>query len=81
MPVVLEVRVIADGRRYPPGIRRPEAEVDRLVDLVHRLRCRDGLSYRQITARLPGYGYRVSRGSVQNYHRRFWCDLCKDQEP
>ncbi len=81
MPVVLYVRVVAGGRPYPVGIRRPEAEVDRLVDLVHRFRCRDGLSYRQIVAKLLEQGYRVSRGSVQNYHRRYWCEKCKDREP
>ena len=76
VPVVLEVRVIADGRRYPVGIRRPEAEVDRLVDLVHLLRCQDG-RYRAIAVQLLERGYRVSRNSVQNYHRRYWCDRCR----
>jgi hypothetical protein len=81
VPVVIEVRVVAGGRRYPPGIRRPEHEVDRLVDLVHRFRCGQGLSYRAIAARLLKQGYRVSRGSVQNYHRRYWCEKCKDEAP
>ncbi len=81
VPAVIEVQVARDKRRYPVGIRRPEREVDRLVDLVHRFRCQDGLSYRVIAARLLEHGYRVSLGAVHGYHRRFWCDLCKDQEP
>ena len=80
-PTIIEVRVRSDGRRYPVTWTRPEAETDLLVDLVHRLRCQDGLSYRQIVAKLLEQGYRVSLGAVHGYHRRYWCEKCKDREP
>jgi hypothetical protein len=80
-PAIIPVRVRRDGRLYPVGWRRPEPEIDAVIDLVHRLRCQDGLSYRQVTAKLLESGYRVSLGAVHGYHRRYWCDLCKDETP
>jgi hypothetical protein len=67
-----------DGKLYPPGHHRSEADVARVASLCHQFRCRDGLSYRQIVARLASAELRVSIGSVHHYIRRFECSRCAD---
>jgi len=66
------------GRLYPAGYRRSKADTARVVSLVHQFRCRDGLSYRKIIARLESAEIRVSLGSVHRYLRVFECDRCAD---
>ena len=66
------------GRLYPAGYHRSKADIERVASLVHQFRCRDGLSYRAIVARLGEAELRVSLGSVHKYMRRFECSRCAD---
>jgi len=78
--VVAVVERRRDGKLHPLGGRRSDADLDRAVSLVHAMRCRDRMSYRQIAARLAEYGLRVSLGSVYAYYRRYCCERCEDQQ-
>jgi hypothetical protein len=62
-----------DGSLHPVGGYRDDATLRRAINLVHTLRCRDGLSYRQIVARLAEEGLRVSLGSVWHYRQAWRC--------
>jgi len=64
---------------YPAGGTRSTAELERAVTLVHNLRCRDHLSYRQIASVLINYGLRVSLGSVWAYRNWYECPLCEHE--
>lgn len=62
-----------DGKVYLLDGQLPEAEWQRAVGLVHRYRCRDGLSYRAIVAALEAEGIRASVGSVHAWAHRWRC--------
>src|SRR5262249_37171295 len=61
-PIVFEVTVRADGKRYPVGGTLPERERWRAAHLAHRYHCRDGLSVRQTQVALAKAGIRRSLG-------------------
>lgn len=67
-----------DGRLYPPGHLRSPEELAKILDLVHKLRCHDHKSMREITQLLGSWGYRVSLGSVHHYVHDFACPRCED---
>ena len=72
--VVVERR--RDGQLHPPGGHRSKAELTRVLQLVHSMRCRDGMSYRKIVSSLEQYGLRVSLGMVHRYVDRYECPKC-----
>jgi hypothetical protein len=77
MIVAVPVERRRDGKLHPVGGYRSEAELHRVLTLVHEMRCRDGMSLRKIVAALADqHGLRVSRGSVHRYTRDFECDRC-----
>jgi hypothetical protein len=78
---VIEVRVRRDGKRYPATWKLPDAEWERVVRLAHTLRCRDGLSYREVQRSLLAYGIRRSLGQVYADANRPTCPRCADQVP
>ena len=79
MNTLVVVRRYRDGRLYPVGGRLPEADHQRAINLVHALRCRDRLSYRQVVARLADEGLRVSVGSVHAWSRAYTCRYCRPE--
>jgi hypothetical protein len=76
---VVPVERRRDGKLHPPGGRLSEQEHDRAVTIVHRLHCRDGLSFRATRKALESYGIRRSLGSVYTDLTAFECDRCADQ--
>jgi hypothetical protein len=77
--VVVEVRRGRDGKLYPPRMPLPQEERDRLRAIAHALRCRDGLSIREIQRTMrDSYGVRRSTGQIHADLRRFACTLCRD---
>jgi hypothetical protein len=71
-----------DGKRYPAGLPRPRAELNRLRWMVHGLVCRDGNSIRQAQAiMLQSYGARRSLGALHKDLVNFQCPDCEEQAP
>ena len=75
-PMLVVRRV--DGKLYPPQWPNTPPEVtDRLRLHVHLLRCREGLSYRQVVAAmLERYGERRSLGQVWKDINGYECSRC-----
>lgn len=75
---VVVVERHADGRLYPPRWWDLPAEtVERLAGIAHHLRCKEGLSYRQVVAAmLERYGERRSLGQVHKDVARYECAVC-----
>jgi hypothetical protein len=73
--VTIPVVVGRDGKKYPVGHRRSAEDNERAAGYVHALRHR-GLSFRQITRRLPDFGLRVSYGSVWHLWADTECAQC-----
>lgn len=71
------VRRVA-GRLYPEQWPNTPPEVtERLRGHVHLLRCREGLSYRQVVAAMmERYGERRSLGQVWQDVARYECSHC-----
>ena len=78
--VNVDVRVRGrDGRLYPARAAT-DAERDRLVYLIHRLRCGGRLSIREVRRRLEeDHGIRRSVGAVMRDVQVYRCPVC--QEP
>jgi hypothetical protein len=78
--VVVETVRGRDGRRYPAGLPRPRAELNRLRWLAHHLVCRDGLTIRAAQrVMLESYGIRRSTGIIHRDLQAFECPDCADQ--
>jgi hypothetical protein len=75
-PVIIEVTVRADGKRYPPGGSLPERDRWRAANLAHRLVHRDGLSVRQAQRALAAEGLRRSVGTIAGDLARYECVDC-----
>jgi hypothetical protein len=78
---IIEVQVDRIGRRYPVGHQLSDAEWRRAVTIAHTLRCRDGLSYRQVQRSLLAFGIRRSLGQVYADAKRPTCPHCPDKSP
>jgi len=63
-----------DGKRYPVNLDNDWRTY--LADRVHRLRCQDGMTYREIVAAVVADGEPISLGTVRKYLRRWECDVC-----
>lgn len=62
-----------------PARNRTQAELDRAVALVHNLRCRDHLSYRQIQRVCEqGYAERISLGWIYRLANEYPCSRCEE---
>jgi hypothetical protein len=62
--VVAVVERRSDQKLYPIGGFLPRGERVRAIQLAHRARCRDHLSYRQVQKVLADAGIRRSLGQV-----------------
>lgn len=72
--VIIEVVRGKDGKRYPSGLPRPGAEVERLRLLAHQFYCGRGLSYRDVQAvMLDQNGVRRSIGILHRDVAEFDC--------
>jgi hypothetical protein len=78
MAVLVEIR--ADGKLYPPK-RRTAAEVARLRDLEHLLRCYRGLSMRAVQAAMAKEGIRRSIGMIHRDLQQYECPRCGPPPP
>ena len=80
-PLVVVRRV--DGRLYPPTWPNTPPEVtQRLVDLAHHLRCREGLTYKGVqAAMMERYGERRSVGQIWKDVHNNVCSRCAPQPP
>jgi hypothetical protein len=65
-----------DSKLYPVGGSLPLPERARAIQLAHRARCRDQLSYRQVIKVLADAGIRRSLGQVHNDITRYACERC-----
>lgn len=74
--MAVDVRIRGrDGKTYPEH-RATDAERDRVVHLVHKLRCEHHLSIRAIVEELPKYGINRSRGAISRDLQLYWCKIC-----
>lgn len=79
--VVVDVRVKgADGKLYPPLMPIPLAERKRLRALEHDMRCRRGMSIRQVQAAMLAQGIRRSRGQIHK-DMAWQCPYCVRRPP
>lgn len=75
--MVVEVVRGKDGKRYPFGLPRPEAERQRICALIHDLHCRQGLSiHKAQTVMLEQHGIRRSMGMLHKYLAGWECSRC-----
>lgn len=65
-----------DGKLYMSW--RDPADRMRVIELAHQLRCREGLSVRQIQRRLFDHHIRRSVGMIHQYLANFECPACSD---
>lgn len=56
--------------------RSTEAERDRAVHVVHKLRCEARMSIRAIAEELAKLGIHRSRGAVYRDLKIYWCRIC-----
>ncbi len=63
-----------DGKMYMAW--RDPADRIRVIGLVHRLACSEGLSRRQVQRRLFDFHVRRSVGTISQYLSRYECDQC-----
>jgi hypothetical protein len=67
-----------DGKLYPAAAAT-DAERDRAVYLVHRLRCGERLSIREVRRRLEAdHGIRRSAGAVMRDVQLYRCPVCRE---
>ena len=59
--------------------RPTEAERNRAVHVVHRLRCECRMSIRAIAEELAKIGIHRSRGAVYRDLSLYWCRICAPQ--
>jgi hypothetical protein len=77
--VLVEVRRGADSKLYPAH-PLPKVERWRAVNLAHRVRCRDGLSIRQVRRVMAQqFGVRRTVGSIARDLALFTCSRCEDR--
>lgn len=62
-----------DGKTY--AVIHPEAR-KLFIGEVHRLRCDEELTIREIRQHLADRNFPVSQGTVANYINRFRCEVC-----
>jgi hypothetical protein len=70
----------ADGKLYPPGGSVPWPERRVAIGQAHRLRCVEGLSYRQVVVALADLGIRRSIRRVWLDVRDYSCRTCGPQD-
>jgi hypothetical protein len=70
-----------DGKYYPVPRRRPAAVNQRAADLIHAMRCARHMTFKQIDQALPGYGLRISHGSVVQLWQATECAGCASVPP
>jgi hypothetical protein len=70
-----------DGKLYPVPRRRPAAVNQRAAGLIHAMRCARHMTFKQIDQALPGYGLRISHGSVVHLWQATECAQCADVPP
>jgi hypothetical protein len=81
--VAVSVAVVvrrSDGKLYPAGGSLPWPERRIAIGQAHRLRCVEGLSYRQVVAALEDVGIRRSIRRVWLDIRDYSCRSCSPQD-
>jgi hypothetical protein len=73
---VRNLTVGADGKEYMSW--RDPAERLRVIERVHQLSCREGLSIRQVQGQLFTEHVKRSVGTIHQYLARYECPACSD---